>query len=189
MNILESIVGAQNGAAVEQLAAQFGLKPEQASAAVSALMPALAAGFQKNMSTEGGLASLLGALSSGKHQAYLEDPSKIADPSTVNDGNAILGHLFGSKEVSRQVAANASQQTGVDSAVLKKMLPVVAAMAMGAMARQTAKRGDARPGQADAGAAKSGLLSMLQPMLDRDRDGSLLNDVAGMMSGLLGGRK
>jgi hypothetical protein len=54
MNILETIVGAQNGAAVDNLAAQFGLRPEQASAAVSALLPALAAGFQKNMATEGG---------------------------------------------------------------------------------------------------------------------------------------
>ena len=41
-------------------------------------------------------------------------------------GNQILGHIFGSKDKSRDVAAQASQQSGVDSSVLKKLLPIVA---------------------------------------------------------------
>jgi hypothetical protein len=186
MDILETIVGAQNGAAVDQLAAQFGLRPEQASAAMSALMPALAAGFQKNMATEGGLASLVTALSSGKHQAYLDNPTTVTQPTTAADGNAILGHLFGSKEVSRQVAANAAQRTGVDASVLKKMLPILAALAMGAMARQT--RTATPAGRPDPNAARGGLMSMLEPLLDRNRDGSMIDDVAGIVGGFLGGR-
>jgi hypothetical protein len=41
-------------------------------------------------------------------------------------GNEILGHIFGSKETSREVATQASQQSGVDFSVLKKLLPIVA---------------------------------------------------------------
>jgi hypothetical protein len=41
-------------------------------------------------------------------------------------GNEILGHIFGSKDKSRDVAAQASQQSGVDTSVLKKLLPIVA---------------------------------------------------------------
>jgi hypothetical protein len=126
------------------------------------------------------------ALSSGKHQAYLENPAMVTDPATTADGNAILGHLFGSKEVSRQVASNAAQKTGVDPSVLKKMLPVVAALAMGGMARQT--RTATPPGRPDPNAARGGLMSMLEPMLDRNRDGSMMDDVAGIVGGFLRGR-
>jgi hypothetical protein len=41
-------------------------------------------------------------------------------------GNEILVHIFGSKDASRDVAAQASQQSGVDASVLKKLLPIVA---------------------------------------------------------------
>ena len=41
-------------------------------------------------------------------------------------GNQILGHIFGSKDTSRDVAAQASQQSGVDTSVLEKLLPIVA---------------------------------------------------------------
>ena len=41
-------------------------------------------------------------------------------------GNQILGHIFGSKDKSRDVAAQASEQSGVDPSILKKLLPIVA---------------------------------------------------------------
>lgn len=184
MDILQAITGAGNGAAVNQLAQQFGLNPQQASAAVSALVPALASGIQKNASTESGLGGLLSALSSGKHQAYVEDTAILAQPATVDDGNAILGHVFGSKEVSRQVATAASAKSGVDAGILKKMLPIVAAMAMGGLGKQVAASG----GVADPRAAKGGLMSMLEPMVDRNKDGSMLDEISGIVGGFLRSR-
>ena len=62
MNILDAILNAQNGAAVSQLGSQVGLSPDQTTAALSALVPALAAGFQRNMQSAGGLESLTSAL-------------------------------------------------------------------------------------------------------------------------------
>lgn len=182
MDVLELVAGAQGGGAVNQLAAQFGLKPEQATSALAALMPAVAAGLNRNMSTESGLSDLLAALGRGKHQQYLDDPSTLAEPATTTDGNAILGHLLGSKDVSRQVATRASQRTGIDPAILKKMLPLVAALAMGGLSRRSSTAGGGQ-------AAGAGLASMLGPLLDRDRDGSMLDDVAGMLGGLLGGKR
>jgi hypothetical protein len=44
MDILEAISGAQGGGAVQQLGQQFGLSNDQVSSALSALVPALAAG-------------------------------------------------------------------------------------------------------------------------------------------------
>lgn len=178
MNILDSIVGARDGAAVQQLAAQFGLKPEQANAAIGALMPALAAGLRRNMSTnEAGLDS---ALAGGHHETYIDQPDVLGAPATTADGNAILGHIFGSKDVSRKVAAGAAEKTGIDTGVLKQMLPLLATLAMGAMAKQ---RKSATQG---AGATRSGgLAGMLEPLLDRDGDGSIVDDLGGMLGGFL----
>jgi hypothetical protein len=184
MNILDTVLGAQNGAAVNQLGTQFGLAPDQTSSAIAALVPALAAGLQRNMSTESGLSDLVSALASGRHQQYLENPGSLANPSTREDGDAILGHVFGTKDVSRQVAARAAQQTGIDTAILKQMLPLVAAMVMGGMSRQSAGRG---AGAAGAAATGAGLASMLTPLLDRNRDGSMVDDAVGFLGGLLSG--
>lgn len=182
MNILETVTGARDGAAVDQIAAQFGLRPEQASAAIGALMPALAGGLQRNMSSEAGLSGLIAAISGGRHEEYLDNPNKLRDPATTADGNAILGHVLGSKEASRQVASGAAQKTGIDPGILKQMLPIVAAMVMGGLSKQSKTAG--LPTN-DPRAAGSGIGAMLGPLLDRNRDGSMVDDVTGMIGGFL----
>lgn len=204
MNILETMLAAQNGGAVQQLGRQFGLSDDQVGSALSALVPALAGGFAKNAAASGGLDGLLGALAGGRHASYLDDLTSLAQPSTAADGNGILGHVLGSKDVSRQVAVQAAASSGVGADILKKMLPVVAAMMMGAMAKRAGGHaaapaglpgglggGLSLPGGLGAnvsGAPGGGLLDMLAPMLDRDRDGSVVDDVAGMLGKMLGGR-
>ncbi|MEE4186431.1 MAG: DUF937 domain-containing protein, partial [Gammaproteobacteria bacterium] len=101
------------------------------------LLPALTQGLQNNLQQGGGLDALAGALQSGNHQRYLDDPASLATPAAQADGNGILGHLLGSKDVSRQLAAQVSGKTGVDAAAIKQMLPMVAALAMGALSKQT----------------------------------------------------
>ncbi|MCB1019117.1 MAG: DUF937 domain-containing protein [Bryobacterales bacterium] len=178
MNLLETILGASSGAPVRGLAQSFGLSENQASSALQALLPALSGGLKNNVASPGGLESLLGALAGGDHSQYLADPSRLGQASTVQDGNAILGHLLGSKDVSRQVASNASSQTGLPVDMLKKMLPVVATLAMGALAKNTADKGIQR---SSAAAMPGGdLMSMLGPMLDADGDGSIADDLLGL---------
>jgi hypothetical protein len=184
MNILDAVMNARDGAAIDQLAQQFGLKPEQASAAVAAIMPALAQGLQRNMSSPTGQSALVSALSEGRHETYLDNPDTLARPATTADGNRILGHVLGSKETSRAVAARAGEKTGIDPEVLKQILPLVAALAMGGLSRQSKAGAGTDPKTAGAG-----LASMIGPLLDRDGDGSMIDDVAGMVSGFVGSRK
>ncbi|HJR60784.1 MAG TPA: hypothetical protein VJ813_15345 [Vicinamibacterales bacterium] len=66
------------------------------------------------------------------------------------------------------------------------MLPLVAAMVMGGLSRQANAPG---AGAQNPTAAGAGLISMLSPMLDRNRDGSMIDDVLGSLGGLLGSRK
>ena len=179
--MLDAILGAQGGDAPQQLGRQFGLDDSQVSSALSALVPAVAAGFQQNMSSPQGLDGLLSALGGGQHQRYVDDLNTLDHPDTTADGNGILGHIFGSKDMSRQVASRAAAQTGISEGVLKRMLPVVAAMAMGAMSKRVAT--SPAPGAA---APAGDLLGMLTPMLDSNRDGSIIDDVMGMLGRMTG---
>ena len=181
MNLLESILKAKGGGAVSQLANQFGLREDQAASAIENLVPALAGGLQRNIS-QGGLDSLLGALTKGQHQRYLDDPSTLRSESVRDDGIGILGHILGSKDVSRQVAAQASARTGISESVLKQMLPMVASLAMGAMSKRTAPAAGSNlaPGAASGGGTD--LLGMLTPFLDSNRDGSVADDILGSVS-------
>jgi len=182
MNILDAIVNAQDGAAVQQLGSQVGLAPDQATAALSALMPALAGGFQRNIQSQGGLERLMAALSSGSHDQYIDNPTSLADPSAVSDGNGILGHLLGSKDASREVASRAAAQTGLSADVLKRMLPLAATLMMGAFSKHT---GQTPFTPAALGGEAGGLGAMLAPFLDQNRDGSIVDDVTSMLGGFL----
>jgi hypothetical protein len=183
MNILDSIMSAGSGAAVSQIGSQVGLDEAQTTAALSALVPALSAGLRQNLQSPDGLTGLLGALSGGDHQRYLDNPGALGDAATVADGNGILGHILGSKDVSRQVAAQAGAQTGLSPEILKRMLPLVATLVMGAMSRQSAATG-ASP--LNAGIGSGGLLEMLGGALDSNKDGSPIDDITGMLGRAFG---
>lgn len=137
LNLFDMISSAQGGNATQQLGQQLGLNQDQTNSALKALLPALSAGLKANTAKPGGIEALLGALQNGNHEQYLDQPERLAQPETINDGNAILGHLLGSKDVSRSVASAASQKTGIGDDVLKMALPMVASMVMGSLSKQT----------------------------------------------------
>ncbi len=133
MNIVEMIARSHNGRGLDVLGGQFGLSREQTLAAVAELTPMVTSGVRRNTRQPDDMVSLFEALSGGRHERYLEDDSAVQYDQVKNDGNAILGHVFGHKEVSREVAMQAAGTTGIGSAILKKMLPVIASMVMGAI--------------------------------------------------------
>lgn len=184
--LMDTILGAGGGGVLQKVAGQFGLDESQAASAIQALLPALTGGVQRNVAQEGGLESLMGALTGGGHQQYLDDPSTLEDESTRDDGNSILGHLLGSKDVSRQVAAQASAETGLGTDVLKQMLPIVASLAMGALAKQS--QGNNLAGMMQSGES-SGVMGMLGSFLDQNHDGSMVDDVLKGVAGQLFGRR
>ena len=180
MSLLKTILEAQGGATVNQLARQFGLDNKQTQSALSQLIPALAGGVKNNVN-QGGLDSLLSALNKGNHQQYLDQPDRLSDQGTVLDGNAILGHLFGNKEVSREVAGRAATATGINQSVLKKMLPIVATMVMGSLGKQSSSGGSLGSLMSGGQQRGSGLESMLTSFLDADGDGSIVDDLLGKL--------
>lgn len=182
MDLLSMILNAGGGGAVRQLSQNFGLDANKTSSAISCLLPALGQGLARNAQKPGGLESLISALASGGHQRYIDNLESLGGESTIQDGNGILGHILGSKDVSRQVAGNAAAKTGVGADILKKMLPVVAAMAMGALSKQQISGSSLQ--MSGESSQQSGLMGMLGQFLDADKDGSVVDDVLGMASKL-----
>jgi hypothetical protein len=203
MNLQDIIMQAAGGGAVEQLAGRFGIDPNQAQSVVQALLPAIQGGFKQQAQTGGGIESILGGLvNPDVHAGYIDNAAQVAAPEATAHGNEILGQIFGSKDVSRAVAGNAAQSTGIDQALIQQMLPVITAMAAGALAKGAAGAGGAQAGGGggllgsvlgmvasaaggqQAGGAQAGGVGGLAKMLDMDGDGNPLNDVMGMLGKL-----
>jgi hypothetical protein len=140
---------------LKSMAAELGVSEQQAATGAAALVPAILGGFKKQAAPTGlgGLSDLLGKLGGGE----LLDNVVSPQPTDVSRGNGVLASIFGSKDVSRAVAQDAGAKSGLDPAMLKKMLPIVAMMVAGYMAKQKGASND-RPAS---GAGLGGLLGKL----------------------------
>ena len=176
MNLMDMILNAQNGGQVDSMARKLGMNSEDARKAVEAMIPSLSRGIQNNAQKENGLNELLEALSRGNHQRYMDEPDVFEKEETLTDGNNILGHILGSRDVSRNVAGAVSNKTGLSAGILKKMLPMVAAMAMGALSKQSSGGRSTVQQTSGAGQTSSGL-GGLAAFLDADKDGDIVDDL------------
>lgn len=171
---------------LQSMAKELGISEEQAASGAEALMPAVLGGLKKQAQTQPdgieGLGGLLGQLGGGE----LLDQVVGQQPTDINRGNAVLGQIFGSKDVSRTVAQNAASKTGLDTGILKKMLPMVAMLAAGYLARQQGAASASQPSRS--GGGLGGILGGLMgggsgggggiaSMLDMNKDGNPLDDI------------
>jgi hypothetical protein len=180
---------------LQSMARELGISETQARSGAAALAPAILGGFKKQAQAQpaglAGLGGLLAQLGGGG----LLDEVLAPRPTDVNHGNAVLGQIFGSKEVSRAVAQKASTQSGLDPGLLKKMLPILAMLVAGYMARQQGAGAAAQPAPARRGGlagllggllggraagAGQGAAGGLASMLDMDGDGNPLDDILQM---------
>lgn len=140
---------------LQSMARELGVPEQQVASGADALVPAILGGFKKQAQASPagleGLGGLLGSLGGGG----LLDEVLSPQPTNVDHGNDVLGQIFGSRDVSRAVAQNAASQSGLDPALLKKMLPMLAMLVAGYFAKQ--QGGDmAAPAAPEAGAGGLG---------------------------------
>lgn len=135
MQLYDILATAQDGKAVENLAAAYGIRPEQAEAVMRAVLPEVSRRIERNTFSRGGLADMVGALGAAQQSGVLDDPQAMARPSTQQLGVAFLDQILGSKDRSRAVAARAAASTGISEALIRQMLPVVISMIVGALAK------------------------------------------------------
>lgn len=161
---------------LQSMARELGISEAEASSGAAALTPAILGGIEKQAQSQPdgleGLSGLLGGLGGGR----LLDNLLAPEPTDVNQGNNVLGQIFGSKDVSRTVAQHASTQSGVSPQILKKMLPLLAMLVTGYLAR---KRSSAAPAQAPSGGGGGGLGGLLGGLLGGGGLGSLFGGSGG----------
>ena len=159
-------------------------------------LPVLMAAMKRNASTPQGAEGLLGALNSGKHDGSILDNlgslfSGGVDANVLDDGSKILGHVLGGKQENVQNAI--SQKSGIDAGSVAQILKVAAPILMGVLGNK-AKQQNVNSASGIEGLL-GGLLggnsakneqSFLESILDANGDGSIIDDVAGMV---LGGSK
>jgi len=175
------------------MAKELGVTEKQAASGAEALIPAILGGFKKQAQAQPsgleGLGGLLGQLGGGS----LLDSVLSPQATDVTRGNDVLGQIFGSKEVSRTVAQSAASRSGLDPELLRRMLPMLAMLVAGYMAKQGGGAtqqsggglggllGGLLGGKAKAGASQgAGGAGGLASMLDMNGDGNPLDDILGM---------
>jgi len=162
--LFDMLSQAQNGRGMELLARQFNLSQQQAQLAVEALLPAFSQGLKRTTSDPYGLGGFLNALANGQYGRYFDNAGQAFTQQGVEQGNDVLGQLFGSKDLSRAVAAQAAQATGIGQQVLQQMLPVIASMVMGGLFKQST--GQAQGAQAGGfGGANNPLGQIIEEMM------------------------
>ena len=191
---------------LQSMARELGVSETQAASGAEALVPAILGGFKKQAQSQPtgleGLGGLLGQLGGGSLLDQVLEPQ----PTDLSRGNDVLQQIFGSKDVSRAVAQNAASQSGLDPSLLKKMLPMLAMLVTGYMAKQRAADTEApqiSSGEGGLGGGLGGLLGSLlggqgagnstqgaagpglASMLDLNGDGNPLDDIMRMAGKLM----
>lgn len=165
------------------------------SSVLTMALPVLMKAMERNASTPEGAQGLIGALSSKHDGSILENLGGLfgggVDEEVKTDGSKILGHILGSRQ--QGVEQVIGQKAGLDAGSVGNILKVAAPILMGVLGQKA--RQNNVSSQSDITGLLGGLLggnetrneqSFLEKILDADGDGSVIDDVAGMV---LGGAK
>ena len=188
LDLLNSPMGQQ---LISGVAGQTNQPEDKTANVLSMAMPLILGAMKKNVSTPEGAQGLMSALSSNHSGGILDNIGGLfgggVDESVISDGAGILGHVFGNKQP--QVENALSQKSGLDAGTVAQILKIAAPIVMGYLGKQTAQSNvsDGSGMNALLGSMLGGQpqenQSLITTLLDADGDGSILDDVAGMVMG------
>ncbi len=123
---------AQNGLLIDNLSRAFHLPRPKAKAAILDMLAALTALFDEQTLSRSALARLIELLGKNQYELVLEDATLMGATSTQVIGSEALTALAGHNQ-STHIAGRASAASGVSQMISDYLLPVVAAIFMGAL--------------------------------------------------------
>ena len=138
-NLFDILRDGQGGAALDNLARQYGLTSEQVRRATEALLPAYAMALQNSAQNPAALMQVLAAMASNPAAQAYANPQAAFTPQAERQGADLLSGLFGSPEATRAVAERAAAFTGLGADLMARLLPVMGTMLMGGMAQRAAQ--------------------------------------------------
>ncbi|MDA0176668.1 DUF937 domain-containing protein [Mesoflavibacter profundi] len=155
-------------------------------------LPVLMKAMERNASSPEGAQGLLGAIMDKHDGSILDNLGGLfnggVDDAVKTDGDKILGHVLGAKK--QGVEQVIGQKAGLDAGSVANILKVAAPILMGVLGKQARQNNVSSTN--DLGGLLGGLLggseakeeqSFLEKILDADGDGSVVDDVAGMVLG------
>jgi hypothetical protein len=138
-NLYEILRSAHGGQALEHLASQFNITPEEADAAVKAILPELSGGFLRQASEPAGFGSVMSTLGGGQYRAAFADPA-AAQASALQSGD-YLSEILGSRSAQEQIVLRASSASGISQDILAQMLPVIVSTIFGGLTKSLENQG------------------------------------------------
>ncbi|MFK5879518.1 MAG: DUF937 domain-containing protein [Flavobacteriaceae bacterium] len=177
---------------ISGVAGQIGQDENKTGSVLTMALPVLMQAMKRNTATPQGAEGLLSALN-GKHDGSILDNldglfGDGVDSNVLDDGGKILGHVLGGKQ--QHVENALSQKSGMDAGSVAQILKVAAPILMGVLGKQSKQQNVSNSSGIEG--LLGGLLggnspqqeqSFLESILDADGDGSVIDDVAGMVLG------
>jgi hypothetical protein len=192
MDLTGILNDALSGNTVSQISQTIGADEGTTSSAIQAALPMLLGGLANNSASQSGASSLLGALDRDHDGSILDDLGGFLGDYLSGRGAGILSHIFGDQEGA--VERGVSQASGLDLSKVGPLLMILAPIVMGALGRARREEGIGEgdlPRELSSAAQQTGgdqgLLGALSSMFDMNRDGSAIDDIAGMLSRAVGG--
>ena len=196
-NLLEMLQGQLSGQLIPELSKQVNAPEEQTAAAANGILSTLVGALSKNASTAEGAASLKNALDKDHDGSLLDNVMDLVNGGDnvnqrASNGAGIVGHIFGDKAgtVVDGISKSTGMVTSSVSAMLTKLAPVVmATLGKVKSQNQLDEKGltDLLRGTVDKNADENPLMKMATQVLDKDGDGSIMDDLGDIGKKLLGG--
>jgi hypothetical protein len=191
MSLLEMLQQRLGGQTVDQMSRKIGSDPGTTGNAIDAALPLLIAALARNATAGGQAQSIDTAVSQDHDGSVLDDIPGFLNNADSGPGAGILRHVFGGRQ--QTVQSGLGQATGLDPQKAGQLLTMLAPLVMGALGRAKRERG------VDTGALLSGeedrlketapgIMGTLGRFLDRDNDGSAMDDIGGMLGKAFGKR-
>ncbi len=197
MNILDLIksqVGEEN---VDRLSNNLGEDKGNTMDAISKVVPVLVSAMARNAKSEDGANALAGALDRDHDGSILDNLGSLIDRPEESQGQGILKHVLGGKRENAEKAVSEKSGISMESAI--KIFQVAAPILMGLLGKKKKEEnlnggglasilGSMASSHENDDEGGSGIGGMITGLLDRDGDGSVMDDIGGMIGGFLSNR-
>jgi hypothetical protein len=188
LDMLQERLG--NDSAIKQIGGQLGTDPGTTQTAIAAALPMIVGALARKAQDPQQAGALSNALAKDHDGSILDNITTHLGQPQQTDGDNILGHVLGANRGS--VATGLGHVAGLDAGKASLLLSMLAPLVMGALGKAQRERGLDPGGLAGmlgnerqrAADAAPGVMGMLGKFLDRDHDGSVLDDIGGMLGKL-----
>jgi hypothetical protein len=192
MTLLELLQQQLGGRAVDNISQKLGADRGTTGNAIDAALPLLLSAVARNASNPDQAQSLERAVSQDHDGSILNDVPGFINRAESGPGAGILSHVLGDRQ--QTVQNGLSKATGLDTGKTAQLLMMLAPLVMGALGRAKQERNLDAGGLSTLLAGENehlkesapGVLGALSRFLDRNNDGSVMDDVSGMIGKAFG---